>query len=73
MRHYALVLKIFPFLNKDHIGSATSAIKAGLQLTLEPFPFLAGTVQPANPESRKLSATYTHVVPDVTTASLLSI
>lgn len=72
VRCYTPVLKIFPFPNKGHMGSATSAIKAGLQLTLETYPFLAGTVQPANPESGKLSVTYTHVVPDVAIANLFS-
>ncbi|CAI6342351.1 unnamed protein product [Periconia digitata] len=72
VRCYTPILKIFPFPKKDQIGSATSAIQAGLQLTLETFPFLAGTVQPANSESGKLSVTYERVVPDVITANLFS-
>ncbi|KAH7125089.1 transferase family-domain-containing protein [Dendryphion nanum] len=71
-RVFTQILHIFPFPDGSQNEDATRALEAGLQATLCSFPFLAGTIQPADPETGKLSLEYSSDVPNVRTARLFS-
>lgn len=71
-RVYTQILHIFPFPDGSQSEDATRALETGLQATLSSFPFLAGTIQPADPETGKLSLQYSTDVPNVRTARLFS-
>jgi len=71
-RVYVQVLHIFPFSATAQREDAALALENGLQATLAKFPFLTGTVGPADPETGKLLLTYPTAVPNVRTTRLFA-
>jgi hypothetical protein len=71
VRVYIQLFLIFPFPDSKQVDSAVRALADGLQVTLEFFPFLAGTLRLADSKSGKLSLTYPAEIPDVLSSGLL--
>src|SRR4051812_22873315 len=71
-RVYVQALHMFPFSATAQKEYATLALEKGLQATLAKFPFLTGTVGPADPETGKLFLAYPNAVADVRTTRLFA-
>jgi hypothetical protein len=58
-RCYTQTLQIFPFPDEHHIDTAVQTLSEALRFTLAKFPFLAGTIGPADTEDTgRLSLRY---------------
>ncbi|KAL5120141.1 hypothetical protein ACEQ8H_001967 [Pleosporales sp. CAS-2024a] len=58
VRVYTQTLSIFPFPDQNEAEAAIKALGDGLYLTLQRYPFLAGTLSLADDESGKLELEY---------------
>ncbi|KAF2833667.1 trichothecene 3-O-acetyltransferas-like protein [Ophiobolus disseminans] len=58
VRVYTQTLSIFPFPDDNGAEAAVKALTDGLHLTLQRFPFLAGTLSLADQESGRLTLRY---------------
>ncbi|KAH3917024.1 hypothetical protein HBI56_167900 [Parastagonospora nodorum] len=58
VRVYTQTLSIFPFPDQNEAEAAIKALSDGLRLTLQRFPFLAGTLSLADHESGRLTLDY---------------
>ncbi|KAF1940952.1 trichothecene 3-O-acetyltransferas-like protein [Clathrospora elynae] len=64
VRVYTQTLSIFPFPDHNNAEAAIQALGAGLRLTLQRFPFLAGTLTLADREAGTLALKYPVQVSD---------
>ncbi|KAF2111290.1 hypothetical protein BDV96DRAFT_500069 [Lophiotrema nucula] len=65
IRSYIKVLLIYPFPDPYKFGDASTALGSGLRSTLQQYPYLAGSVGPADPVTGKVTAQYPDRIPNV--------
>ncbi|KAF2246083.1 hypothetical protein BU26DRAFT_61650 [Trematosphaeria pertusa] len=70
LRVYVRHLLFFAFPDPSVAGEAILVLANGLQAAIAEYPFLAGTVGPADPRTGKLTARYEDPAPCVTTSGI---
>ncbi|KAF2258346.1 hypothetical protein CC78DRAFT_572585 [Lojkania enalia] len=71
-RTYVQTLSVFPFPSSSEAETAVQALAEGLRVTLNRFPFLAGTLGPEDPVTGKLQLRYPAVVTNAHVADLFT-